>query len=220
MIGKILNKTETVEKVKNFFENSEFLYILYSEYGIKIGISNNPLNRIEQIKQGLPSKNVILIGLYSGEHTADYEKKLHKKYTKRKISGEWFIFNQENLDEIDRYLSQNNFHKIIKVSLLWANYLYPSIFLKGQIKVIETVKNLINVRSQYQNYELLDKIILNPSIDEVPQNEFEYLTTNQICKKIENIYPSVNSIQLGKYHQKRGFNKYSRRIDKFTVRKV
>ena len=60
---------KSVEELKNYFENNEFIYIVYSEYGCKIGISKNPIQRLEQIRLGLPSQKAIIIGLYEGKNT-------------------------------------------------------------------------------------------------------------------------------------------------------
>ena len=42
----------TIESLKNNIENGEFINVIYSEYGCKIGFTKSPLTNLEKIKKG------------------------------------------------------------------------------------------------------------------------------------------------------------------------
>lgn len=215
-------KVESSTKVQldGYFESNEFIYIIYTEYGSKIGISANPRQRLEQIKQGLPSQYALFIGLYKGENAAEYERKLHKRFKPRNISGEWFVLNQENLDEIHSFLISNKFTCEIKISLLWANYLAPSIFLKGNIRIIEVEKELNKRKVSVEYPEELNSLILDPKIDDTDNLEHLFLSATQISKRLEGLGYFYTPKEIGHYLSGRGIKSKSRKIPKVGVRKV
>lgn len=168
-------KINTQIELKKYFEENEFVYVIYSEYGCKIGISRNPTQRLEQIRQGLPSQKAMFLGLYQGERSSFFEAQLHKRFKNRNISGEWFVLSQRNLDDIDSFLLKNEFIREIKASILWANYLIPSIYLQGNIRIIEVEKELKLRNVSIEFPESLDRIILNPTVDEINSSDIEFL---------------------------------------------
>ena len=104
----------TYNSLKEFIEKGNYLYIIYSEYGCKIGFSRSPLERLEQIKLGLPSHKCSFIGLYLNEKALAFEKRLHKKFKEKQISHEWFILDDDDLEYIYEYLLKNEFICLIK----------------------------------------------------------------------------------------------------------
>jgi hypothetical protein len=71
---------------------------------VKIGVTNNKFsleNRINTMQTG-NSKNLILIGVVKGFYKE--EKKLHKKFLKHHIRGEWFKLS----DDIISYFNKHN----------------------------------------------------------------------------------------------------------------
>ena len=214
------NKYNSIAKIKNKIESSEFIYVIYSEYGFKIGITKSPLDRIEGIKQGLPSQDCFFIGLYMGKESAKFEKQLHNKFKKQQISGEWFFLNEENLDEIDFFLIKKGFQRMIKKSSLWANYILPSIFSKGKTKVIET----INKKKKHQNDVNIEnhfilKFIQKVENDSIADLEIKYMTSTQISEYLINLGYSFNPIVIGGILTNLKFLKKSKRVDG-SVRKV
>lgn len=203
-----------------YFENNEFLYIIYSEYGCKIGRSNNPNQRLEQIRLNLPSQKACFVGLYRGRDCAIFEKKLHKKLNNRNISGEWFILSQHTLDYIHDFLTSNHFLCIQKISVLWANYLIPSIYLKGNIRVVYTERDNVDHGGMKHYPESLKKLIQFPKYDENGKIICEYFTATALSEKLKKYDFDLNPIELGKYLKGRGFKNKSRKIDNIGVRKV
>jgi len=202
---------ETYNLLKIHIENSSFIYIIYSEYGCKIGYTRSPLERIEQIKQGLPSQNCFFIGLYLNEKSNIYEKKLHKIFKPQKISGEWFILNDENIDFIDNYLVKRNFKCLIKKSILWSNYLLPSIYIEGKVKVIRKInKNKTNLEIIVPR--LFEKLVSKPDINDINNKSVEFLTPSQISERFKTIGIDYNPVTIGKYLTNLKFERKSKRI--------
>ena len=209
------------EDINEYFKTNEFLYIIYSEYGCKIGISRDPSQRFEQIEQGLPSQKAILIGLYRGQNCSDYEKKLHQMLKERKISGEWFILNQYHLDEINQFLIKNNFTCILKISILWANYLIPSIYLNGRVQIIETERKIKSLAVRNQKLpEIVKEILIKPTETEIVTNNCEFLTATQISVRLREWDLVYTPTVVGQYLQSVGFKSKSKRIAGIGVRHV
>ncbi len=114
-------------KKKYQFDDYSFIYIIKCIYGIKIGVSNNPFNRISQIKTSSPFNIDLLHILFiDKKHVYKIEKGLHKHFKDKKISGEWF-----NLNEIDL--------KIIYLSYVLFLPLYSLDFIKnGDLSIKES----------------------------------------------------------------------------------
>lgn len=81
-----------IPKIKN-------TYLIKNEITgqIKIGNSKNPLKRLGQLQTGNESKLNLIACCIGGE---EYERELHKKYIKNRSRGEWFTFNDLELQEI------------------------------------------------------------------------------------------------------------------------
>ena len=109
---------ETSQELKAFLENGEFIYVIYCQYGCKIGYTKSPLERIEQIRLGLPSQKCIFIGLYIGEKARSYEAKLHDIFKRQRLSREWFYLTDEDNNQIERTLLNNGFTCLINMNIL------------------------------------------------------------------------------------------------------
>jgi len=209
---------ETYNSLKSYIEQSNFIYIIYSDNGCKIGYSKSPLKRIEQIKLGLPSQQCFFIGLYMSDKAFIYEKRLHKIFKTQKISGEWFILNDENLEYIDNYLLRNNFKCLIKKSIIWANYLIPSIYLKGKVKIIQKTHHKNNKITLTIPRAFTD-LILKPEPEEIDNNIAEFLTPSQISEKLSIIGIKCDPITIGKFLTNMKFTRTTKRIPEIGPRK-
>lgn len=209
----------THNSLKEFIEKSNYLYIIYSEYGCKIGFSKSPLERIEQIKLGLPSQKCFFIGLYLNEKALTFEKRLHKKFKEKQISGEWFILDDNDLEYIYEYLSKNEFICLIKKSILWANYLLPSIYVTGKVKIVGKVKHKTK-RTEIQIPKFFTELIEIPDKNDFEENEAEYLTASEISKLLEMKGFKYPPETTGQILTKLGFLSKSKRISGIGPRKV
>lgn len=94
-----------------------YLYVIYNftTQLFKIGISKNPYNRIRQLRTQSGCKlhmyfNIAFECNYD-EHNKIAEEYLHKYFSSKRVSGEWFLLNSRDLVKIrywaDRTLELN-----------------------------------------------------------------------------------------------------------------
>jgi hypothetical protein len=80
-------------------------------YYVKIGFSNNPLERLKAVDVG-PQK-IDIISEYEGEtrtYIKNLEKKLHAMFSEHQYRNEWFKLMKDQIKTIDDYLC--NFCKV------------------------------------------------------------------------------------------------------------
>lgn len=189
---------ETSHELKSFLENGEFIYVVYCQYGCKIGFTKFPLERLEQIRLGLPSQKCIFIGLYIGERARSFEAKLHDIFKKERLSREWFILTDEDNDQIERTLLKNNFTCLIKQSILWSNYIEPSIFIKGNVKVIKAKREpREETNKHFEVPAYLLELILNPDNDNRPNKNEKFMTATEISSYLRTKGFSYSPVQVG-----------------------
>jgi hypothetical protein len=69
----------------------------------KIGISQNIRKRIKQFETGNP-ENIKVVFYVETAHYKSLEKKLHEIFKNDRIGGEWFLFDEERLEELETNL--------------------------------------------------------------------------------------------------------------------
>lgn len=96
------NRIEYANSAKNNTKSPQpsYLYLMRSGNSIKIGISRNPENRLQQLSIGNSNIELIYKKLYS--NATKIEERLHKKFIKKKIYGEWFNLDQKDIDFITK----------------------------------------------------------------------------------------------------------------------
>lgn len=87
--------------------NLNFIYILKSEMGYKIGRTNNIDNRLSIFNVKLPF-NWVLLKIYSVKNSKEIEKFLHNNLQENKINGEWFNLNCNQLKNIENFIYSVN----------------------------------------------------------------------------------------------------------------
>ena len=207
---------ETYKELKDRIENNNFVYVIYSEYGCKIGFTKSPTERLENIRLGLPSQKCFFIGLYIGDRALEFEKRLHKKFKTQKIGGEWFILNDSDIDFIDNYLVENKFKCLIKKSIHWANYLLPSVYLDGKIKVIEKSK-LENQVNTFEIPEIFIDSVIKP--DSIFDSGVDFMTPKDISEQFERVGLKFEPQLVGRYLSHLNFKKVSKRLPEVGPRK-
>jgi len=111
--------------------------------------------------------------------------------------------------EIEKYLVKRDFKCLLKKSIIWANYLIPSIYLEGKVKIIRDV-NHRNIKLEIQVPEIFKDIILKPGPDEITKAEF--MTPTQISEKLKLLGLHSNPMNIGKYMKKLGFQRKAKKI--------
>lgn len=79
-------------------KDQKYVYLLYNVKNgfFKIGYSKNPMKREKTLQAEEP--DIAILKLW--EKDMAFEKYLHKKYIKQRVSGEWFKFTFQELWEL------------------------------------------------------------------------------------------------------------------------
>jgi len=64
---------------------------------VKIGVSNDRERRIKQLQTGNPFKLEFMGWIEEDNDHFQIEKKLHQKYSDKRVNGEWFEINQDDV---------------------------------------------------------------------------------------------------------------------------
>ena len=93
MNAKLLNKIQ-----ENKVEKKTFIYLAQNSKtkNLKIGFSNNPNARLQQLNN---ASDVRIDLLYTFKDYRKVENKLHKKYAYLRLNGEWFDYDQKIINE-------------------------------------------------------------------------------------------------------------------------
>ena len=126
---------------------------------VKIGYSSNstPLKRFEQFKTYAPF-GAELLGFIRSIEAKELETNLHKKYSNKRLNGEWFDIS---LDEVEKEIE---FNQDIQDSLLKSNFQleWARTFSKNEIlsdlnKYVLSLSNLSNKEKIEKVYEKFPK---------------------------------------------------------------
>lgn len=100
--------------------------------GVKIGYSNynSPIKRFNQFKTYAPF-GAIMLGFIETHKAKKLESTLHKKYSEKRMHGEWFNISTSEVDNIIKFYSGEE--KLQLRSLLWEKY-------AKEIKIFEDIK--------------------------------------------------------------------------------
>lgn len=81
------------------YEGRDFL----PENYVKIGVSDEPVNRLKNLRTANPRRIAIeaIYSFKSREVAMVFESLFHEKYSRKNISGEWFSYDDNMLDEIE-----------------------------------------------------------------------------------------------------------------------
>lgn len=81
---------------------------------IKIGVADNVEKRLDNMQTGNPRELVILykIPMNSRSHAFMVENRIHKKLSKHRIRGEWFIGRALNKIKVKEILKERSHEKL------------------------------------------------------------------------------------------------------------
>jgi len=104
-IDEITKLKQSIEELKNTpaFGKDCYLYVIYAGDGIhKIGISHDPISRMNQIQIGNHRKLRLTLSIVFGSREAarTVEKQLHDALSEYRASGEWFNISPQILGAI------------------------------------------------------------------------------------------------------------------------
>lgn len=81
-----------------------FVYLIRSGKHYKIGITENPAQRMRSLNQGSPEPITKLI-VQEVSNPVGIEMQLHEKYSARRVHGEWFRFGRDEAEEVRKYIA-------------------------------------------------------------------------------------------------------------------
>lgn len=73
------------------------VYLMKAGERYKIGISNNPQKRRDQLNSGQSPFHIEIIHTVQGEGYEGLERRLHDQFDSRRVRGEWFEFSPEEV---------------------------------------------------------------------------------------------------------------------------
>ena len=87
-----------------------YIYILKSDFGYKIGKSKTLKNRLQLFSVKLPFEFEVE-GFYKVSDMSAVEIHFHRKYADKRLEGEWFDLNKEELKELKAELLNLNIYE-------------------------------------------------------------------------------------------------------------
>lgn len=132
--------------------NRPYTYLISDGRYYKIGESLNPFRRLKQLRTANPF--VKLIG-YTKKYS---ESRLHQKFNKWKIKGEWFDLPQYEVDSLLEEIHKPKYEKQRKVKhdkeIDFINYLIQFGKYRGRLMYTMTEKHeLAYMRKQIKNFK-------------------------------------------------------------------
>lgn len=80
--------------------NQQYVYLVRSGKYYKIGIANNPKERINQIQVGNPHK-IIFVSCYFMKDAGIVEKALHSAFSEKQVNREWFALDEKEVEKFN-----------------------------------------------------------------------------------------------------------------------
>lgn len=93
---------ELAERRKSNKENNGYVYVCRLDKHYKIGISKNPHSRLQEFTLLPYELETVLIEKVNGYDKR--EKELHEHFADKRVRGEWFELNEEDIEYIKEYL--------------------------------------------------------------------------------------------------------------------
>jgi hypothetical protein len=100
-----LENSETEQSYEDRNEKDSYVYLMKNERNgyIKIGKSNNPKYREKTLQSEEPE--ISLIFKKNVINPSTKEKNLHKKYSDKRIRGEWFDLTEQDISDIKKEIT-------------------------------------------------------------------------------------------------------------------
>ena len=150
---------------------------------VKIGYSENesPINRFNQFKTYAPFGSEIL-GFIQTYNANELESNLHKKFTSKRLLGEWFEITEEEVKkEIDFYSSIEDVKERNEFQIEWAKKLHNK---RNNIQEEINTYNQKNTNSKIRFIKMYKE---NPKLNKLRTAEMLNVTRRCIYNWIEEI---------------------------------
>ena len=94
---------EYSKKIKGVAKRDEYVYMLLSDHGTKLGRSYEPKQRSRTIGTKTPFE-IKETKIFKVSDMAKVEIGLHHKYKEFRLNGEWFDLSNKQIEKIEKYL--------------------------------------------------------------------------------------------------------------------
>jgi len=201
LIKRLENKPET----EGFYKNHGFIYILKDNANIghyKIGLSENPSKRINDLNGGSSTNSLELIKTFKTNNTILSEKLIHTVLFPHKIKKqkEWFYMSNENLlfyfiKTIEECIEFSNKHTFNNISEELESLNKNEKVLQKQITFNEkSIQTDIIVKDINLHTENKDELIFNTFIrDSCIIDDLEYVSIRELVYQYKT-WSKINSI--------------------------
>lgn len=121
------------------------IYIIQADCYYKIGISDDPEKRLLQVSTGCPIPPTILATFKTKSRKQDemLEYKAHKKFSKKRTNGEWFLLSEDELKEAISFFSEYLNSSLRIQPILQDKCVNPNLFTRDEALAFLT-KNISN----------------------------------------------------------------------------
>ncbi len=86
--------------------DKKYVYIMKSNEYYKIGVSSNPQKRLKELQTGNPVE-IEIVNSWKVRFAMELEKKLHDLFDRERVRLEWFKLDNEDLENIKKYIEAN-----------------------------------------------------------------------------------------------------------------
>jgi len=122
-------KSELTGKIKEY--NISYIYLIKSSIGYKIGKANDPFSRFSMIQTSNPEKLEILhLFPVEEKYAHEIEKRYHKIFENKKIIGEWFKLDDNDIYIIEALYHTNNIYSKLAHNKIELSINFYKIMLK------------------------------------------------------------------------------------------
>jgi hypothetical protein len=202
---KLIKRLENKPETEGFYKNHGFIYILKDDANIghyKIGLSENPCKRINDLNGGSSTNSLQLIKTFKTNNTILSEKLIHTVLFPHKIKKqkEWFYMSNENLlfyfiKIIEECIEFSDKHTFDNISKELESLNKNEKVLQKQITFNEkSIQTDIIVKDINLHTENKDELIFNTFIsDSCIIDDLEYVSIRELVYQYKT-WSKINSI--------------------------
>jgi len=108
----VKKKRELIQELSKIGKKNNkptMLYLIREDWRglVKVGISNNITNRLTYLQSACPQR-LNIVAICPSDNARKDEAKLHARFEQKRINGEWFRLNDDDIDRIKSEWEENS----------------------------------------------------------------------------------------------------------------
>lgn len=110
---KALQFSDIFNKRNKVIQKNGYLYLVKDNASerIKIGITTNHKERLRSLNTMVPY-GITVIEIFPSNRYVELEKEVHERYKDKRKNGEWFEFNEDELEECMYYIKEMTYDDV------------------------------------------------------------------------------------------------------------